>query len=371
MKPLLLALAAVVTAASTFPAAAAEPGEDALRRLNDSLVTHHVIPRYERLEAAAAGFAEEAAAFCASPDGPGLASLREAFHRGMDAWQGVQHLRFGPAELFMRSLRMGFWPDQRNATGRQMADLLAARDRADLEPRALIQGRVAAQGLPAVERLLFDDDAALPWPAGDDGAFRCDYLLAMARNMADIADAILAEWTAGPEAFRHTMSAAGTGDDPFYPSVQDATLDLFKSLVAAVEVVAERKLTRPMGESPDAARPRLAESWRSGRSLENIRRNLESAEDLYLGAGAHGFSDVVRDGIGERALDDLLRRAFAQTRETAEGIALPLRDAVSAPAMRPALDQLALEAAALRALLGRDLAPALGVPVGFNSLDGD
>jgi hypothetical protein len=115
----------------------------------------------------------------------------------------------------------------------------------------------------------------------------------------------------------------------------------------------------------------LAESWRSGRSLENIRRNLEAAEALYLGEGGFGFSAVVRDTLHDVELDDLLRHAFAQTRETSRSVTVPLRDAVSSEVMRPRLEQLLTEMTALRALLVRRLAPALGVPVGFNSLDGD
>src|SRR5690606_2953202 len=106
-------------------------------------------------------------------------------------------------------------------------------------------------------------------------------------------------------------------------------------------------------------------------SLDNIRTNLAAAEALYLGEGGYGFSDFIRGTPDGAELDALLRRAFAQTRATAAAIAQPLETAVSDPAARPAVERLATEAAALKALLVQRLSAALGIPVGFNALDGD
>src|SRR3546814_172718 len=105
--------------------------------------------------------------------------------------------------------------------------------------------------------------------------------------------------------------------------------------------------------------------------LDNIRLNLEAAEAMYLGEGGYGFGAFVREVAGDAALDDLFQRAFAQTRATAAEITQPLETAVTDPAMRPVLERLATEAAALKALLVQRLSVALGIPVGFNALDGD
>ena len=340
------------------------------RRLNAALVESHVLPRYRRLVEATVVLDQQTARFCAAPDGPGLAALRGAFHQGFDAFQGVQHIRFGPVELFMRSMRLAFWPDPRNAASRQMEPILEGRDANAITQDSFDHGSVAIQGFPAIERLLFDDDVPPPWPANEQGAFRCQYLRAIAANLTHMARDILIDWTTGRRPYTTVFTTAGSEGNP-YPTNKDATLDLFRGLVAAVELAAERKLARPLGETLEKARPRLAESWRSGRSLENIRRNLEAAEALYLGEGGFGFSSVVREAIGDAELDDLLRHAFTQTRETARSVTLPLRDAIGSDAMRPRLEQLLTEMTALRALLSRRLAPVLGVPVGFNSLDGD
>src|SRR5690606_38884691 len=121
--------------------------------------------------------------------------------------------------------------------------------------------------------------------------------------------------------------------------------------------------------SIEGARPGLAESSRSGRSLENIRINLQAAEAAYSMEG--GFGTFVREVSGDAELDALLTRAFAQTRQTAESIDASLEAAVGDPALRPTVEQLAAEAAALKALLVQRPNVALGIPVGFNAFDGD
>jgi predicted lipoprotein len=369
LAPLLLVLAVL----AAWPASAA-PSDNDYRRLNEALVTGHIVPRYTRLAEATRGLAEHADHFCAGPTTAGFGPLRQAFEHAVDAWQGVQHVKFGPIELFMRKMRLAFWPDPRNAASRQLDELLASKDAGALTPEALARGNVAGQGLPALERLLYGEDAATKLTSGADAPFRCEAMRAIAGNLACMAADIRREWTEGGDAQARVMAQAGQAGNR-YASPKEATLDLFKSLHAAVELVADHKLARPLGASAQAARPQLAEAWRSRRSLAAIRLNLAAAEAMYLGEGGQkqslGFSAFVRDTAGNAELDDLLRRAFAQTRATAAGIGEPLEEAVLDPAERRKVAQLAREAAALKTLLAQRLTAALDIPIGFNALDGD
>jgi uncharacterized protein len=83
------------------------------------------------------------------------------------------------------------------------------------------------------------------------------------------------------------------------------------------------------------------------------------------------MDDVVREAAGDAELADLLERAFAQTLATARSIEGPLATAVADPARRPAVEQLALEARALKQIVNERLASVLGIPIGFNAMDGD
>ncbi len=366
LRVLRMAMLAVLLA---MPASAAQ--DDAtMRRLIEATVTHHIVPRYERLAGATAALDRAATAFCADRTAPGLDRVRAAFGDASDAWQAIQHIRFGPAELFMRAKRLSFWPDPRNVAGRQLEEFLAARDRAALTLEAFARASIAVQGFPALERLLFDSDAGDILAPGDATAFRCDVVRAIAVNVATMAAEMQRDWVGGKGAWAKILVRADGSYGSRYQAPKDVVTDLLKALDLAVEMVADHKLARPLGASAEAARPHLAEAWRSKRSLDNIRTNLATAAALYEGERGWGMSGFVREAAGDAALDDLLRRAFAQTRDSADAIRLPLEEAVADPAARPAVERLQREARALKALIVQKLAPALGAPVGFNALDG-
>ncbi|MBU0723858.1 MAG: imelysin family protein [Alphaproteobacteria bacterium] len=332
--------------------------------LNKALVETQVIPRYQALEQATGALRQSADAFCAAPDAAGYAALTESFHGAVDGWQSVQHIRFGPVELFMRSMRLAFWPDPRNSAGKQLSELLASRDESQITQDAFQSSGVAVQGFPALERVLFEEEALAKFTAKSaDSAFRCKLVTAISRNLADMAKDIREDWTK-PDGYAHTVAIAGT-PGTHYQEPKEATLDLFKSLYGTVEIVADHKIARPMGASLDKARPRLAESWRSARSMRNVVLNLEAGQALYLG----GFSAAV--AASDKKLDDLFRRAFTQTIATANSVSLPLEQAVEDKSARARLQQLVKESGAMKQLFTQRLTAVLDIPAGFNAMDGD
>lgn len=340
----------------TQPAAALD--DTAYASLNKAAVEQHILPRYEQMQAAMAALGRATAAYCSAPDTGKIGNLRAAYHAGVDAWQSIQHVRFGPVDLFFRSQRIAFWPDPRNTIGRQMAEILSEQDGDAVAADSLGRGSVAVQGLPALERLVFGNDAA-KLASGPDAAFRCRYASAITMNLATMAKETLMEWQGG---FARQMQDTGSGNAR-YPAAKDATLDLFKSLYTAVELVADHKLARPLGASVDQARPRLSEAWRSERSLRNVLLNLEAARDLYVTA----FSSAVLD----KAVDSAIRTEFAAALDAAKVIGKPLEQTVEDRGERGKVEALAGKAATLKTLLVQRLPAVLDIPVGFNALDGD
>src|SRR5690606_36354528 len=191
------------------------------------------------------------------------------------------------------------------------------------------------------EHALFDPNAAAKLP---HEAYRCDWLKAAAANVAGMAREIDAEWRDyGP---RLASSAPGGA----YKDAREATQDLFKSLHAAVELVADHKLALPLGASSDKARPRRAESWRSETSLANVKENLAAAASLY---------DALAAGVGDAALDAELRCRFAAARAAADAIPVSREAAVASPAERAKVERLRREAAELKDALANRLSAAL------------
>lgn len=70
-------------------------------------------------------------------------------------------------------------------------------------------------------------------------------------------------------------------------------------------------------------------------------------------------------------LDRLMRKAFRITLETARSIPHPVENAAMDPSVRPQLEQLATQIQVLKQIVRDRLVPAIGLAVGFNSLDGD
>ena len=316
--------------------------------LNERAVERHVLPAYARLTAETARLDEAAQRSCAD-----VPALQAAWRQAMDAWQGAQHIRFGPVALFERHARFEFWPDPRNIAGRQLTQLFEARAPEAITPHSFTVGSVAVQGLGALERILFDKEAAAKLAADP---YRCDWLRAAARNVADMARETEAEWRDYGPRFA-SATPGGTYHEP-----REATAELFKGLHAAVELVADHKLAKPLGEKPGKARPLLAESWRSGSSLAHIEENLAAGLSLY---------DALSPGVADKALDAELRGRFEATLAAAEAVKGPLKEAVDDPTRRAEVEKLQRQAAELKAALANQLSAALDLPLGFNALDGD
>jgi predicted lipoprotein len=338
----------------------AHAAEADYQALNSAAVKAHILPRYLALSEAMGQFEREAKGFCAG-DRRNLASVRQSWLAAMKAWQSIQHVRFGPIDLFNRQQRFAFWPDPRNVAGRQMAELLAARDRAQLAPDRLVTGSVAVQGLSAAERLLWGDDATKISGTGEDAQFRCSYLTSIAANLAGMARDTRADWAAPPRDYARSFIAS-SGEGIMHVSPQDGTLDIFKSLYTAIELVGDHKLARPLGPDWSKSKPRLAEFWRSASSGVAIAANLDAARDLY-----RTISPFVKD----RALDAELKRRLDGIATLSLALGGPLESVIADKTRRPAAERLRADIMQIKALLAERLTQALGIPLGFNALDGD
>lgn len=350
------------------PAAGDTIAPDAYARFNTAMLNHHVLPRYERLAAATARHTRTAREFCMESGSAGLADVRGTYHDTMDAWMDVQHIRFGPVELYMRAYRLYFWPEARGKVGDAVQTLLAKDDPGALAAGRLVDASVAVQGLPAIEYLLYTDDS-LPG-TGAMASLHCSLLMGISSNMQSIAEQILADWQGGDVNFRRLFLNPGPDND-YYQTHRDAALASFKSFHDALALIADVKLKPVVGESSETARPALAEARPSGRALRNIVLNLEALQALYLGEREAGLSTLVKKYGTDGELDPLMRKAFRMTIEAAYDIDGPLAEAVVDEAQREQVEMLSTRVIALKQIVKSRVAPALDLAVGFNALDGD
>ena len=358
---LVLALAFVALAAPA--AGSGKPARGAFAEINTALAENHIRPRYERLSAAAAGFEDAVGSLCAEPGPATVSEAQAGFHALTDAWMDVEHLRFGPAELFMRVHRFHFWPGARGKTGKAVAELLADED---ASPARVAKASVAGQGLMAAEALLYGPGVSKSEPGGS--AAGCRLLGAIAGNMREMADGMDKDWWSAEDPFVEYFTGPGP-DNPYFESHDEAALALLKSLHDGLQRVVDLKIAPVIGKGAATVRPRLAELRLSGRPLRNIVLNLDALQDLYTGGAGPGIAALLPES--ERKLERLLRKGFRATVATARSIDGPLETAAADPAQRPKVEKLRVQVQALRQIVRGRLANALGLPIGFNALDGD
>ncbi len=300
---------------------------------------------------AAERLAEAAPAHCADVDRAGLDA---AFQTAWDAWMGLQHLRFGPIEEADRGLQVAFWPDSRGTVGRTVARLMATESAPVDDPAAFAKLSVGGRGFPALERLLFDDQG----PRALTVPYHCAYVAATAGDILRLATEIDTAW-AGP--WRSLWLSAGDAQNTVFLAPEETSQRLFAVTLGALEQTSRNRLGKPLG-SLTQPRPRLAEAWRSGRSLRQIALVLDATEATVIAAFAPALS-------GEEMAD--IAAAYARARRDLGRVVElgGLGEALAANRIRVEVLQQSVDRVAqtITAAVG----PALGIATGFNSADGD
>jgi hypothetical protein len=316
-----------------------------------SVIDDFVVPR---VEAFATRAAEQALTFemaCGRTPIP-VDTLRAAFQSTADAWNAVNIVRHGPVTEDFRVDRIYMWPERRNGTTKAVAGLLAKTGTDDLTDAAFAQASAAAQGLPALERILYDADAETLFATAATAERRCAVGLAMSRHLASLAAEVAVGWT-GPAGLAARVKSGGEA------AAVEALTRLATDLIASYQVHADQRLSPVLGTGPGAAKPTLAEFRRSGRASRALRIEIEATVALFTAlTGSRPEAEAARApnaamlAAAKTPITDL-----AETDASAEGrkLYVAVRERV-----RDAQDA-----------TKKALPAALGITLGFNSLDGD
>ena len=115
-----------------------------------------------------------------------------------------------------------------------------------------------------------------------------------------------------------------------------------------------------------AAKPKQALFWRSGLTMAMIAANIEGMETLVA---VSGMARAV--GTEHAGLDNSIAFEFRNAHRAIDLVTLPVEQAVADEKQAMALNYLIIVTQSLQALIGEQLSAALGLSVGFSSLDGD
>ena len=303
-------------------------------------------------------------ALCREPSAKSIEDAKAVFVSAVPAWSHVEILRFGPIIADRRYERLFYWPDPKGLGTRQIKDVLAKKDPAVTEPAKLAEKSVALQGLPALEYLLYGDGSETLAQSGGDGEFRCRFAAAVAANIATIAKDVTEGWSDGAPAAKAFLEPGP--DNPVYRTPKEVTLELFKAFTAGIELMRDQKLAKPLGASPEQAKPRLAAFWRSGLAFASMAGNLEGVCALFAKGGLARIVAQDSPGVENSVLFDL-DRAISVLR----GIGLPAEEAFRNADLRAKLEALRVSLKSARDTAGDSISRGAGLSFGFNAMDGD
>ncbi|GJL81279.1 MAG: hypothetical protein DHS20C01_09130 [marine bacterium B5-7] len=264
---------------------AAQPDSGKYQAINITFVDQFAVPAYEAFDDAATHLARSAEAFCENMNDNTREGLVDSYYEAMDAWQWVQMISIGPISFELRRFRIQLWPDRRGNVSRHLDLLLSEKNTGALSGAEFQTGSVAVQGLSALEILIFDESGGLATTTpvateNDDSGFRCQVINAIAQNVASIAKAVRTEWTESDDAFRGYIETASLGN-AFFDSADGLSARILHDLRVQLQTIVEYKIERPLSDTAESTRLRRAESWRSQRTIHNIRINLKAIHSAY------------------------------------------------------------------------------------------
>ncbi|MEJ2114704.1 MAG: imelysin family protein [Gammaproteobacteria bacterium] len=313
----------------------------------------HVMPVYQRLVKQTIELDEAAKISCNEQSRENIEILQHKSSDAFLAWQGAQHLRFGPVQFFSREHRFAFWPDKRGVVGKQLNKLI--QDPAlSTENFDLTQKSIALQGFSALERLIYVDSNI------DDK--RCVLVAEITKNLRNMSEGILNDWVAGNDSYLKYFIKPNS-KNLIYKTESELASELLNSFYTELEFIIKQKLDRPLGSNLEKGRGRLAEAWRSKSALPAIYENLNACYKLYQIT----FAPELVDDTLKKEIETSFQDAFS----TLTKIKVPLSVAVGNVDQRTDVEQLRAQVVRIKHLVTRDMASQLELSLGFNSLDGD
>jgi predicted lipoprotein len=328
----------------------------------DAAVNMVIRPGMANFKSRASGLESAMGALCAQPSQGTVDIAIRQFGQAALAYGQIEFLRLGPLMEDNRVDRLLFWPDRRGIGLRQVQSIIAEQDADATEVMSLRGKSVAAQGFGALEFVLFGTGAETLLTT--EGAFRCRYGAAIAANISMISDQLAMGWYQYDGIAVHL-----TRPQPDYVDYRTETeaLEALVGLVShGVEAVRDQRINPFIGSAETEAKPKQALFWRSGLTMAMISANMDGMQKLVQVSGMARAVDEA-----DKGLDNSIEFEFGNATRALGLVTLPVEQAVVDQKQAQALRYLVLVTGSLQAMVGEQLSAALGLSVGFSSLDGD
>jgi predicted lipoprotein len=302
---------------------------------------------------------EAAQAYCDNPADNTFAQLHKEFKSLVAGFSAIELYRIGALLDDNRPNRFFYWPDKRRVVERQLRTLLIGLTNKTLSIDEMSQKSVALQGLPALERLLFGENATQRLISASD-KIDCQLILAFADNMNTMAVSVDAGWDADTLLVQSLLRPESGSD--YFRNDNEVLRSIVTQIVVGIDIVLNCKIAALHGDDADIKKAPL---WRSEQSVSMISHNLESLRTLTIESGLAEVANLENELSFEfrtavemlrklEALPDLIDE-YGNLSTEAQSLARALLAVVSG----------------IKETLNDRFTQTLGISAGFNSEDGD
>ena len=273
--------------------------------------------------------------------GDELQALRDQWLVLAQAWASAEMINFGPATASMSNLYINYYPDERGLIHKGVADLITANPK--LTAEQLTNESAIVQGVPGLEEVLYVNDSL------DVG--QCAYIISASSALSTRLKDIEKNW--------QQNSTDLLAIDKTAESDQGLN-QWFNSLLSLLETMKTNAIEQPLGLSGKAKGHLPAATAGQSRAIINAK----------LATLNQAMTDPVLTAIlgsnNENNVADDLSTALADTTTLLAQMPEDL-----ATADKATQQELYAHLTTVTRLIKRQLIPALGLRVGFNSNDGD
>ncbi len=273
--------------------------------------------------------------------GAELQALRDQWLVLAQAWAVAEMINFGPATASMSNLFINYYPDERGVVHQGVADLIAANP--NLSPEQLAEESAIVQGVPGLEEALYANDSL--------DAGQCAYVTSASSALSDRLSAITTDWQNNATTLL-AINKTATGDQGLNQWIN--------SLLSLLEIMKTNAIDQPLGLTGKAKGHVPAAT--AGQSRAIINAKIATLNKVLTDPVLTAILNTNKDSNVGNELSTALSDTTTLLAQMPEDIAT-----ADKAAQQDLFDHLTT----VTRLMKRQLIPALGLRVGFNSNDGD
>lgn len=273
--------------------------------------------------------------------GDELQALRDQWLVLAQAWASAEMVNFGPATASMSNLYINYYPDERGLIHKGVADLITANPK--LTAEQLTNESAIVQGVPGLEEVLYANDSL------DSG--QCAYVISASSALSTRLKDIEKNWQQNATKLLAIDKTAES---------DQGLNQWFNSLLSLLETMKTNAIEQPLGLSGKAKGHLPAATAEQSRAIINAK----------LATLNKAMTDPVLTAIlGSNSENDVADNLSTALADTTTLLAQMPEDLATAD--KATQQELYDHLTSVTRLMKRQLIPALGLRVGFNSTDGD